>query len=223
MKEKLLAFIKRWWFDIIFCLIVFFIIKGVYACKEKKGSDMIPQETEWVDNKDKSYNKIYFDKEFSDLKKENKTLYDSLKKCKDKIDYLLEFKYEKSYSISKVETSTNESALEAKTFTYESEQNDTFEYKLRINADKEPYWYDLQAKVKDKVTIVNMKTENSDVNQLSIRTDSKADIGDVTTFNKKQKESFLKHFKVAPSATFGYDVINNKIGLVVGVGLQIEI
>ena len=68
-----------------------------------------------------------------------------------------------------------------------------------------------------------MKTENSDVNQLSIRTDSKADIGDVTTFNKKQKESFLKHFKVAPSATFGYDVINNKIGLVVGVGLQIEI
>ena len=150
-------------------------------------------------------------------------MYDSLKKCKDKIDYLLEFKYEKSYSINKVETSTNESSSEAKTFTYESEPNDTFEYKLRINADKEPYWYDLKAKVKDKVTIVNMKTENSDVNQLSIRADSKADIGDVTSFNKKQKESFLKHFKVAPSATFGYDVINNKIGLVVGVGLQIEI
>ena len=107
-----------------------------------------------------------------------------------------------------------------KTFTYESEPNDTFEYKLRINADKEPYWYDLDAKVKDKITLANMKTDGSDVNQLSIKSDIKAEIGNVTTFNKQQKESFLKHFKVAPSVTFGYDVLNNNMGIVVGVSLS---
>ena len=220
MKEKTKNFIKRWWFDIIFCFVVLFIAKWVYGCNEKKGSDMIPQEAEWVDNTDNTYNKIYFDKEFSDLKKENKALYDSLKKYKNKIDYLVQFSYEKSYSSGKVETADTTQKTEAKTFTYESEPNDTFEYKLRINADKEPYWYDLDAKVKDKITLVNMKTDGSDVNQLSIKSDIKAEIGNVTTFNKQQKESFLKHFKVAPSVTFGYDVLNNNMGIVVGVSLS---
>ena len=78
----------------------------------------------------------------------------------------------------------------------------------------------MDAKVKDKITLVNMKTDGSDVNQLSIKSDIKADIGNVTTFNKQQKESFLKHFKVAPSVTFGYDVINNNMGMVVGISLS---
>ena len=56
---------------------------------------------EFIDSTNK-FNKIYYDTTINALKKKNAELYDSLKDCRDQITYLVQFKYEKTYSTGKV-------------------------------------------------------------------------------------------------------------------------
>lgn len=57
---------------------------------------------------------------------------------------------------------------EPMTFEYTSEPNDTFQYNLKVNAVTEPYWYLLNVQTNDKFTIVNKKTDGSELNQITI-------------------------------------------------------
>lgn len=186
-------------------------------------SKIISDGTEYVDS-NKVYNKIYSDEDFKSLKKENKELYDSLKSSKDRIDYLLRFKYSKSYSSGKVEIkkgTVSNVISEPTDYVYESSPNDSFEYKLTINSEKEPNYYKLDTKFKEMFTVIN-KNENG-MNHITIQGNGKGDVGDVTTFNKKQKTKFLDRFAIGPSVTFGYDPFNKKVGGVVGVSLTYNI
>ena len=98
-----------------------------------------------------------------------------------------------------------------------NEPNDTFQYKLKINSQMEPNWYSLDAKVKNKFTIVN-KEEADGLNHITISDGgSVPSISDVTVFKKKEK--FIKRFSIGPSVTAGYDPINNKFGIMLGVGI----
>ena len=95
---------------LLFIVLVLVSILSIFLAANKcsnslDGNKIIDKEIEYVDS-NKTYNKIHMDAEFSKLKKENKELYDSLKKSRDIIDYLIQFDYEKSYSSGKVETSS---------------------------------------------------------------------------------------------------------------------
>lgn len=187
------------------------------------GNKIINKEIEYVDS-NKTYNKIHMDAEFSKLKKENKELYDSLKKSRDIIDYLVQFDYEKSYSSGKVETSSkkdNASASISHDYVYNSEPNDSFEYKLTINSEKEPNYYQLDTKFKQRFTIVN--EHDNGMNHTTIKEDGKGDISNVTVFHKKNKKKFIDRFAVGPSITVGYDPLNKNMGCMVGVSLTFNI
>ena len=164
------------------------------------------------------------DAEFSKLKKENKELYDSLKKSRDIIDYLVQFDYEKSYSSGKVETSSKNdksSAYISHDYVYKSEPNDSFEYKLTINSEKEPNYYQLDTRFKQRFTIVN--GHDNGMNHTTIKEDGKGDISNVTVFHKKDKKKFIDRFAVGPSITVGYDPLNKNMGCMVGVSLTFNI
>lgn len=187
------------------------------------GNKIIDKEIEYVDS-NKTYNKIHMDAEFSKLKKENEELYDSLKKSRDIIDYLVQFDYEKSYSSGKVETSSkkdNASASISHDYVYNSEPNDSFEYKLTINSEKEPNYYQLDTKFKQRFTIVN--EHDNGMNHTTIKEDGKGDISNVTVFHKKNKKKFIDRFAVGPSITVGYDPLNKNMGCMVGVSLTFNI
>ena len=222
---------------LVFALFLVTVGILIFSRCEFKESQKLVEEVEFIDSTN-TYNKIFYDKEISSLRKENKELYDSLKKYKKDIDFLVQFKYRKSYETGVVHTNKGKNPsqqvsvaadadmadkVEARTYEYLSEPNDTFEYKLRINSDKEPNWYSLSANVKDKFTIVNKKKDDSNINHLTIESQGSGDISDVTAFSRKDKKKFKDRIAVGPGATAGYDPINKKWGMTVGVTVSFDL
>ena len=129
-----------------FILVLFFITCGLiwFSSRQYESSKKLIEEVEYYDSLN-NYNKVYYSKTFKELNKENKELYDSIKQYKDKIDFIVQFTHEKDYQTGKIETKPNvidsviydtikvSEALMAKTYEYNSEPNDTFQYKLNIN------------------------------------------------------------------------------------------
>ena len=156
----------------------------------------------------------------------------SLQANRDKVSYLLQFKYQKEYTTGVVhvkdknQTSTEQTTIPTieekdSTYTYSSVPNDTMMYKLQVNSSREPNWYSLNVKMSDRFTIVN-KSDDNGLNVITIDPQNNGSISDVTTFKKKQKKTFFQHFHVGPSVTAGYDPINKQWGVMIGVGVTIR-
>ena len=225
MKEffkKLYEKYSTWIITILIVLIVGLVAYFNYKLKEKQKKI---DEIEYTDSTG-TYNKLYYEAKFASLKKENRELYDSLKQYKDKIDYIVQFYHEKEYNTGQVHTKPNviDSVVYdtipvsvpqiAKTYEYLSEPNDTFQYKLNVNSFTEPNWYSIQAKVKNKFTIVNK--EEGGMNHITIEPGNGGTITDPTVWKKKEKRSLWDRFSFGPGVTAGYDPINKQFGVVVG-------
>ena len=215
-------------------LALFLITCGLiwFSSRQYESSKKLIEEVEYYDSLN-NYNKVYYSKTFKELKKENKELYDSLKQYKDKIDFIVQFTHEKTYQTGKVETKPNvvdsviydtikvSETLMAKTYEYNSEPNDTFQYKLNINSYTEPNWYSLNVRTKNKFTIVNK--EEDGINHITIGSNNNGNISNVTVFNKKEKRKFLSRFSVGPSVTAGYDIINKQWGIMAGASVTFDL
>lgn len=204
----------------------------IFSNKQYNNSKRLIEEVEYYDSLNR-YNKIYYSKEFSSLKKENKQLYDSLKQYKDKIDYIVQFYHEKEYNTGHVHTKPNiiDSVVYdtvpmiipqiAKTYEYITEPNDTFQYKLDVNSFTEPIWYSMNVKVKNKFTIVN-KEENG-MNHIVIDPENGGTITNPTVFKKDKKRTFVDRFAIGPSVTGGYDLVNKQWGIMIGVSATFDL
>ena len=215
-------------------LILFLITCGLlwYGYEAYEHTNELIEEVEYYDSLN-NYNKIYYSKTFSALRKENRALYDSLKKCKDKLDYVIQFTHEKEYNTGHntskpiIKDSTVYDTVPliipqiARTYEYTSEPNDTFQYKLNVNSYTEPNWYSIQAKVKNKFTIVNK--EEGGVNHTTIGSDNGGTISDVTLWKKEQKKTVLDRISVGPSITAGYDIINKQWGMMAGASVTFDL
>ena len=231
MKEflkKLYDKYSSWIIAILIVLIVAIVVYFNYKLNEKQK---LIDNIEYTDSTG-TYNKIYLEEQFSALKKQNRELYDSLKKYKDQIDYIVQFTHKQEYHTGVVTTKPNikDSTVYdtipftvppiAKTYEYKSEEADTFQYKLNVNSFTEPLWYSLDVKTKNTFTIVN-KEENG-TNHITIEPGSGGEITDVTAF-KNKKTTFWKRFAVGPSVTAGYDVVNNNFGIMVGGSVTFDL
>lgn len=204
---------------------LFFIIQ-----KENKTNREIA-EMEFIDSLG-NYNKVYYEGKISDLKKKNRELYDSLKDSKDKISYLVQFTANHEYSTGKVYITKHvtdtvykeveQEETEALTYEYSGEPNDTMNYKLKINSDKEPNWYQIDMRVSNKYTIVN-KDYGDGLNHVTIGGNNNAEIDNVTVFKKKEKKSPFRKFAIGPSISYGYDVQHGKFGPTVGIGITYNV
>lgn len=210
---------------IVLWLLSLFAVYKVMHDKYTKTNDLLNHNLEYVDSL-KTYNKYYDDSKFSDLKNINKELYDSLKQYKNQIDYLTQFTYEKENTSGKVviiKQDNKDTIYSApKDFVYESEPNDTFTYKLTINSEKEPNYYKLDTKFKEKFTLVN-KTDDSGNNHLAIGSETKGDVSNVTVYKKKQSMKLVSRFAIGPAVTVGYDPFNKRVAAVCGVSLTFKL
>ena len=221
----MINFIKNKSLWIIGILITFIICMHIYYSNVVNENGKLIDEIEYKDSLGK-YNKIYYEKKFSDLKNENKQLYDSLKHYKDEIDFIIQFTHEQDHNTGQVHDKPNivdsvvydtikvNETLMAKTYQYTSEPNDTFQYKLNINSYTEPKWYELSIHTKNQFTIVN-KEENG-TNHITIDPHNNGTINDVTVF-KQEKKKFWDRFSFGPGATLGYDPIRKEWGVTVGI------
>lgn len=232
IKEFFKKFYEKYSSWIIAILIVLIIGLVAYFNRELQKKQKEIDEIEYTDTTG-TYHKIYYEKKFKELKKENRALYDSLKKYKDKIDYIVQFYHEKEYNTGQVHTKPNiiDSVVYdtipyvvppiAKTYEYLNEPNDTFQYKLNVNSFTEPNWYSIQAKVKNKFTIVNK--EEGGANHITIKPENGGTITDPTVWKKKEKRNFLDRFSFGPGVTAGYDPINKQWGIMVGASATLDL
>ena len=149
MKEFFKKFYEKyssWIIALLIVLIIGFVAYLNYKLHEKQKKI---DEIEFTDTTG-TYHKVYYEKKFKELKKENRELYDSLKQYKDKIDYIVQFYHEKEYNTGQnsnkpnIKDSTVYDTIPmvipsiARTYEYTSEPNDTFQYKLNVNSFTEP-------------------------------------------------------------------------------------
>lgn len=232
MKEFFKELYKKyssWIIAFLLTIVVFLIAYFNYRLEQKQRKI---DEIEYTDSTG-TYNKLYYEAKFASLKKQNKELYDSLKQYKDKIDYIVQFYHEKEYNTGQVHTKPNiiDSVVYdtipytvppiAKTYEYTSEPNDTFQYKLNVNSFTEPNWYSIQAKVKNKFTIVNK--EEGGMNHITIDPGNGGTITNPTVWKKKEKRSLWDRFSFGPGVTAGYDPINKQFGVVVGASATFDL
>ena len=174
---------------------------------------------------------LSYDKDFKELKKENRQLYDSLKQYKDEIGYLIEFTYHKQYNSGKVVTNGDDKAiftsmndeyveLSDSVYTY-TQNSDTLSYSLEICSKTEPKWYSLSANLNEKFILSNRNVDG--INETTITTNGTSSISDITVYNKKEKKSVFDRFAIGPQVGVGYDVINNKLGVQIGVGITYDL
>ena len=173
------------------------------------------------------FDTMYYAERISSLKKSNKELYDSLKMYKDQIDLVTQFKYEKEYNLDTVHTKKEKDIQKEskdtveKVYEYTNKDNDSITYKLKIGSYTEPNWYKLDVKVSNQFTIVNKQLWDGE-NQLTIDTKYDGTISNVTVL-KNNTKTFWDNFSVGPTVAAGYDFINNKPAIVVGVGVTWKI
>ena len=233
MKEFLKKIYNKYSSWIIALLIA--VIVGLVAYVNHqidKGKKMM-DEIDYVDSINQ-YHKYYYETKFSELKKTNKELYDSLKQYKDKIDYIVQFYHEKEYNTGKVDGNKpkiKDSVVYdtvpiiippiAKTYEYISEPNDTFQYKLNVNSFTEPKWYSIEAKVKNKFTIINK--EEGGMNHIVINPENGGNITNPTVWKKEKKRSLWNRLSFGPGATIGYDPLRKEWGMTVGITGAIDL
>lgn len=202
---------------ILFCVIAFLSVK-VYNMN--KQSKICIEQIHKHDDDTGRYSVIFHDQTIASLKKTNKDLYDSLQVYKDKVDYLLKFKYEKEYSTGTVTIdTTKKDTSDVKVFEYGNNNNDTLNYNLKIGSTVEPKWYKLDLKLSNEFTIVNKR--NGDLNETTIFPSNNGNISDVTVFKKKNK--FWDNFSIGPSVNAGYDIINKQFGVNVGISVTYKL
>lgn len=202
---------------ILFCVIAFLSVK-IYNMN--KQSKIYIEQIHKHDDDTGRYSVIFHDQTIASLKKTNKDLYDSLQVYKDKVDYLLKFKYEKEYSTGTVTIdTTKKDTSDVKVFEYGNNNNDTLNYNLKIGSTVEPKWYKLDLKLSNEFTIVNKR--DGDLNETTIFPSNNGNISDVTVFKKKKK--FWDNFSIGPSVNAGYDIINKQFGVNVGISVTYKL
>lgn len=209
---------------VISIAILIILVLLIVAFFKMKATGKIIENIEYADST-LVYNQIYYEQTISELKKENRELYDSLVSKNKKIDYLISFKAQKEYKIDTVFIQEPDTTKDNKTYEYKSQPNDTLTYELKINSSAMPNWYSLKMKTSEKFMIVNKEYENG-MNHITIGGgggNGGTEISDVTVFNKKEKKKFKDRFIIGPSVTAGYDVVNNKVGITAGIGITFDL
>ncbi len=163
-------------------------------------------------------NKVYYDKTLKELKGENKSLYDSVKKYKN-VESAILIKYHYKYSTDTVYTSDKVNNEPIKTFEYKKD-NDTISYNLTIGSAQEPKWYKLNFSINDNITVINKK--DGDINQTIVSPSTNADVT-ITPFHAKEKNKFWKRFVIGPQIGVYYGTLNKKPDIGFGFGISFNI
>ena len=163
--------------------------------------------------KNNTYVKIYESQNISKLKKENKALYDSIKKLKN-VESAIEIRYKYRYKTDTVylSKSVKQSALKDSVYDFRSD-NDTVSYELKVKA-KDVDWYSMNFAINDKFTIINRN--DNDQNETTVIHSPNVSIEGTTMYHSKDKyNKWYNRFSVGPQIGVGVNTqgqINPYIG-----------
>lgn len=208
-KQKIIQ-IGQWLAIIVLSIACFY-----FWMKTHSGS--VVTDTQYKKS-DMQYVNISSDKSLSELKKENKVLYDSIKKLSD-VKEAIQIKYITKYNTDTIKLigiiPTSDS-----TYHY-SHSSDTIKYKLDINGNKVK-WFKLDFAIQDSLMIVTRSKNGK--NETLISNGSNTEIQSTTVYIPKK--TFLEklkdktYFGIGVGA--GYGFFSKKPDIYIGINAGIN-
>ena len=214
--------IIQWGF--IIGLIAMLVIQGVNYQQIKK--DLV---TSVEYNKENTYVRIYESQRLDKLKRENRELYDSIKKLND-VESGMVIKFREHYVTDTIMVdkfvvqrdtirvvADNNKVYESVVSIYHyTQNNDTVNLDIDIKA-KELQWCKADFTISDQFMIINR--EKDGVNQTLINHSDNATIESTTMWHRKDTKKWYQRFTISPQIGVGYGMINRKVDTYVGVGV----
>ena len=214
--------IIQWGF--IIGLIAMLVIQGVNYQQTKK--DLV---TSAEYNKENTYVRIYESQRLDKLKRENRELYDSIKKLND-VESGMVIKFREHYVTDTIMVdkfvvqrdtirvvADNNKVYESVVSIYHYTQNNaTVNLDIDIKA-KELQWCKADFTISDQFMIINR--EKDGVNQTLINHSDNATIESTTMWHRKDTKKWYQRFTISPQIGVGYGMINRKVDTYVGVGV----
>ena len=214
--------IIQWGF--IIALIVMLVIQGVNYQQAKK--DLV---TSAEYNKENTYVRIYESQRLDKLKRENRELYDSIKKLND-VESGMVIKFREHYVTDtimvdkfvvqrdtiRVVADNNKVYESVDSIYHYTQNNDTVNLDIDIKA-KELQWCKADFTISDQFMIINR--EKDGVNQTLINHSNNATIEGTTMWHRKDTKKWYQRFTISPQIGVGYGMINRKVDTYVGVGV----
>ena len=214
--------IIQWGF--IIGLIAMLVIQGVNYQQTKK--DLV---TSAEYNKENTYVRIYESQRLDKLKRENRELYDSIKKLND-VESGMVIKFREHYvkdtimvdkfvvqrDTIRVVADNNKVYESVVSIYHYTQNNDTVNLDIDIKA-KELQWCKADFTISDQFMIINR--EKDGVNQTLINHSDNATIESTTMWHRKDTKKWYQRFTISPQIGVGYGMINRKVDTYVGVGV----
>ena len=219
--QKTIDIIQR---GFIIGLIAMLVIQGVNYQQTKK--DLV---TSVEYNKENTYVRIYESQRLDKLKRENRELYDSIKKLND-VESGMVIKFREHYVTDTIMVdkfvvqrdtirvvADNNKVYESVVSIYHyTQNNDTVNLDIDIKA-KELQWCKADFTISDQFMIINR--EKDGVNQTLINHSDNATIESTTMWHRKDTKKWYQRFTISPQIGVGYGMINRKVDTYVGVGV----
>ena len=209
-QKKIIDIIQ--WICIIFLLMV--CITG--SIFKKSDNDFI-KDTEY--QKEQAYVKIYESQTIESLKKENRELYDSIRRLND-VESAIEIRYKYKYvtdTITKTEFVYNKNDS---VYHYHND-NDTITCDIDVKANNLE-WIQNRFTINDRFMIINR--EKDGMNQTFINHGENTTVDAVDTWHRiEDKQKWHKNFHLGIQAGFGYGVFNRKPDIFIGVGVSYDL
>lgn len=181
----------------------------IYKNNNKIVSDNI------IQSNNERYIKIYDSQKISSLEKENKELYDSIKKLNN-INSAIEIRYKYKYSTDTLYINENNHMKDSLyTYTYD---NDTIYYKLSLLA-KDLKWHQEDFEINDKFTIYNKE----DGDKITTIIDHSPNVEIEGTTMWKKKKTIKDRFFYGPSIGVGYGFLNKNFDIFIGASIGFDL
>lgn len=179
-------------------------------------------------NKKNTYVRIYQSQKLSELKKENKELYDSIAKLKNvESGMIIEFHEHYNTDTITVDKFTikhdtlfvkeNNTIVEKADSVYHyTQDNDTIKLDIDVKA-KDLKWMTADFTIYDKFVIINREKDGT--NQTSISHSGNSTIDNTAMWHRKDDRKWYQRFVISPQVGVGYGVFGKKIDAYVGFGV----
>lgn len=211
-KQKIIQ-ILQWLMIILLAISCFYFWR---SSNDSEGN-LIKDEITFDKNEKQTVN-ISNDKTLGELKKENKELYDSIRKLTD-VKEAIQVKYVIERDIDTVYIDNTYIPLDS--IYHYAQNSDTINYNLDIKG-KDVEWFKLDFSIQDSLMLVTRSLNGQ--NETTISHTTNTSIKDVTVFVPKKKFSQKvkenTYFGVGVGA--GYGVFNKKPDIYIGINVGIK-
>lgn len=178
--------------------------------QSKQSTRHLTEEISYYTDSLHTYTSLYPSASFNSLKRENKELYNEVKRLKD-LKEVIKYKYRTEYRTDTIYISNPSDEVINKDTTYRlSNETDSISYSLLANVTGKLNYYKLYFKLSDTFKIT--RQEDNRFNRLNISSDN----GRIEGMTRWQKRT--PRLNVGLNAGIGYGILSKRPDLFVGVG-----